>query len=86
MTNLIETKDLIAGYGNVPVVRDLNLTVGEGEVVCLLGANGAGKTTTLLTIAGALPILGGTVQVMGTPVTRGAVSASCPRVGDSSTS
>lgn len=70
MTNLIETKGLIAGYGNVPVVRDLNLTVGEGEVVCLLGANGAGKTTTLLTIAGALPILGGTVDVLGAPVTK----------------
>ena len=60
----------MAGYGNVPVVRDLNLTVGEGEVVCLLGANGAGKTTTLLTIAGALPILGGQVSVLGAPVTK----------------
>jgi len=70
MTNLIETKGLVAGYGNVPVVRDLNLSVGEGEVVCLLGANGAGKTTTLLTIAGALPVLGGTVEVLGAPVTR----------------
>ena len=68
MTNLIETEALFAGYGNVPVVRDLNLTVGEGEVVCLLGANGAGKTTTLLTIAGALSPLGGTVKVMGSPV------------------
>jgi branched-chain amino acid transport system ATP-binding protein len=68
MTNLIETEGLFAGYGNVPVVRDLNLTVAEGEVVCLLGANGAGKTTTLLTIAGALSPLGGTVSVMGAPV------------------
>jgi branched-chain amino acid transport system ATP-binding protein len=70
MTNLIETEALVAGYGNVPVVRDLNLTVGEGEVVCLLGANGAGKTTTLLTIAGALPVLGGKVDVLGAPVVK----------------
>jgi branched-chain amino acid transport system ATP-binding protein len=70
MSNLIETEGLIAGYGNVPVVRDLNLTVGEGEVVCLLGANGAGKTTTLLTIAGALAVLGGSVNVLGSPVTK----------------
>jgi branched-chain amino acid transport system ATP-binding protein len=70
MTNLIETEGLVAGYGNVPVVRDLNLTVGEGEVVCLLGANGAGKTTTLLTIAGALVALGGTVNVLGSPVVK----------------
>jgi branched-chain amino acid transport system ATP-binding protein len=68
MTMLIEATSLTCGHGNVPVVRDLNMTVGEGEVVCLLGANGAGKTTTLLTIAGALPVLGGEVSVMGEPV------------------
>jgi branched-chain amino acid transport system ATP-binding protein len=70
MTDLIRTTNLIAGYGNVRVVRDLNLTVGEGEVVCLLGANGAGKTTTLLTVAGALPALGGTIEVLGRPVSK----------------
>jgi branched-chain amino acid transport system ATP-binding protein len=70
VNSLIETEALLAGYGNVAVVRDLNLTVNEGEVVCLLGANGAGKTTTLLTIAGALSPLGGTVRVMGSPVNR----------------
>ena len=52
------------------MVRNLNLTVGEGEVVCLLGANGAGKTTTLLTIAGALPVLGGEVEVLGATVAK----------------
>jgi branched-chain amino acid transport system ATP-binding protein len=69
--NLIETEALVAGYGRVPVVRDLNLTVRAGEVVCLLGANGAGKTTTLLTIAGALSPLAGSVSVMGRPVHKG---------------
>ena len=51
-----------------PVVRGLDISVREGEVVCILGANGAGKTTTLLTIAGVLPPLAGTVEVMGQPV------------------
>jgi branched-chain amino acid transport system ATP-binding protein len=69
MSALIETKDLVCGYGHLPVVRGLNLTVNEGEVVCLLGANGAGKTTSLLTIAGALPKLSGELSVMGSPVT-----------------
>ncbi|MGD9995693.1 MAG: ABC transporter ATP-binding protein [Ilumatobacteraceae bacterium] len=69
MSPLIETRELTCGYGRLPVVRDLNITVHAGEVVCLLGANGAGKTTSLLTIAGALPSLGGTVSVMGRPVT-----------------
>ena len=49
MTALLEIKDLYTGYNGVPVVRDLNLHVDEGEVVALLGPNGAGKTTTLLT-------------------------------------
>ncbi|GAB7004784.1 ABC transporter ATP-binding protein [Nocardioides sp. AN3] len=66
MTALIETRGLTCGYGKLPVVRDLDLKVEAGEVVCLLGANGAGKTTSLLTIAGALPKLGGTVHVGGT--------------------
>ncbi|WP_236794722.1 ABC transporter ATP-binding protein [Amycolatopsis sp. GM8] len=68
--NLIETKNLICGYGRMPVVRELDLSVAAGEVVCLLGANGAGKTTSLLTIAGALPKLGGAVRVTGHEVTR----------------
>jgi branched-chain amino acid transport system ATP-binding protein len=68
MSNLIETRNLVCGYGKLPVVRDLNISVGEGEVVCLLGANGAGKTTTLLTIAGALPALSGELEVLGRPV------------------
>jgi branched-chain amino acid transport system ATP-binding protein len=66
---LIETTNLTCGYGRLPVVRDLSISVGEGEVVCLLGANGAGKTTSLLTIAGALPVLSGSLSVMGRPVT-----------------
>ena len=68
MTTLIETKGLIAGYGRAAVVRELDLTVDAGEVVCLLGANGAGKSTTLLTLAGAIPSLGGTAVVLGAEV------------------
>ena len=53
---------LNAGYGDVTVVRDLNLRVDAGEVVALLGRNGAGKTTALLTMAGALTPLGGEIH------------------------
>ncbi len=59
---------LVAGHGRVPAVHGLSLTVGRGEIVALLGPNGAGKTTTLLTIAGALPSLGGTIEVLGARV------------------
>jgi len=67
-TSLIEINNLAAGYGGVPVVRDLSMYVNPGEVVALLGPNGAGKTTTLLTISGILAPLGGTVNVLGEPV------------------
>jgi branched-chain amino acid transport system ATP-binding protein len=71
MTNVIECRGLFAGYGGVPVVRNLDLTVAPGEIVALLGANGAGKTTTLLTMAGLLPVLGGSISVLGDPVPTG---------------
>ena len=63
--NLLEFVHLDAGYGGVPVVRDVSLHVAPGEVVALLGPNGAGKTTTLLTASGLLPIIGGDVRLFG---------------------
>jgi branched-chain amino acid transport system ATP-binding protein len=62
---LIEARKLSAGYGRVPVVRDLDLHVQAGEVVSLIGPNGAGKTTTLLALAGELPPLAGQVRLLG---------------------
>jgi branched-chain amino acid transport system ATP-binding protein len=58
---VFEAKNLSAGYGDVPIVRDLNLNVKAGEVVALLGANGAGKTTTILAFAGEVRVLSGSV-------------------------
>jgi ABC-type branched-subunit amino acid transport system ATPase component len=66
VTALVEARGLCAGYQGVPVVRDLDLTVGPGEVVALLGPNGAGKTTTLLTLAGELRPVSGELLVDGT--------------------
>jgi len=51
-----------AGHGRVPVLYDLELTGGTGEVVALTGDNGSGKTTLLRTIAGLLPPLSGRVE------------------------
>jgi ABC-type branched-subunit amino acid transport system ATPase component len=65
VTALIQTEGLVAGHGNVPVVRDLDLEIREAEIVTLLGPNGAGKTTTILTLAGELRPLGGTVRCLG---------------------
>ena len=68
MSALLEIENLSTGYNGVPVVRDLNLRVEEGEVVALLGPNGAGKTSTLLTVSGLNPVLGGDIRVLGRSV------------------
>ena len=64
-TTRLELRGLQAGYFGQPVVRDLDLRVGPGEVVALLGANGAGKTTTLTTVAGLIAPLGGVIEFDG---------------------
>lgn len=62
---LIQGRQLCAGYGAAPVVRDVDIEVRRGEIVALLGPNGAGKTTTVLTLCGELPPMGGDIHFMG---------------------
>jgi branched-chain amino acid transport system ATP-binding protein len=52
--SVLEVKDLSAGYGRIPVLKGISLSVAARSVVVLLGANGAGKTTTLRAISGML--------------------------------
>jgi branched-chain amino acid transport system ATP-binding protein len=52
MSTLLELNDVSARYGQVTALHGISLTVGEGEIVALLGANGAGKTTTLRSVSG----------------------------------
>jgi ABC-type branched-subunit amino acid transport system ATPase component len=62
---LLAIEGLSAGYDQAPVIRGLDLTVGAGEVVGILGANGAGKTTTLRVISGLVRPLKGRVRFGG---------------------
>jgi branched-chain amino acid transport system ATP-binding protein len=62
---VLSIERLAAGYDGAPVVRDLELDVGAGEVVALLGPNGAGKTTTLKTVSGIVRPLSGRILFAG---------------------
>ena len=61
----LEVRGLSAGYGRARVLFDIDLEVGAGEVVALLGRNGAGKSTTLKAIMGLVPPSSGTVVFDG---------------------
>ena len=69
MSVVLEVEGLHAGYGKVPVLRDVSLQVEQGEFVALLGANGVGKSTLLKTIAGLLRASSGTVSLDGRDIT-----------------
>ncbi len=62
---MLEVKNLNVHYGVIQALKDISLTVNQGEIVTLVGANGAGKTTTLRTISGLLRPTGGDILLEG---------------------
>ena len=60
---------LASGYGSIPVLRGINLTVARGEIVAVVGRNGAGKTTLMKALMGLLPATTGAVRHDGEDVT-----------------
>jgi branched-chain amino acid transport system ATP-binding protein len=58
---LIQLKDIDVFYGKSQALHEVSLSVGDGEIVALIGANGAGKTTVLKTISGLIPWTAGEV-------------------------
>jgi len=71
---LLEVERLHAGYGPVEVLRGIDLVVGDGEIVVVLGANGAGKTTTMRAVSGMIPRTGA-VRLAGDDVTEASPDA-----------
>jgi branched-chain amino acid transport system ATP-binding protein len=61
-------------YGQIHILTDVDLEVGEGELVCLLGGNASGKSTTLKTVLGIVEPRAGTVEFAGEDVTRKSTS------------
>jgi len=65
---MLEVRDLRAGYGEVAVLRGVDLTVGRGEIVALLGANGAGKSTLNNNLSGLYRPFAGSIRFCGTEI------------------
>jgi branched-chain amino acid transport system ATP-binding protein len=68
MTALLQVDGLAVAYGPIQAVREVSLTVQEGEIVAVLGANGAGKSTTLQAIVGLIPAQRGRIILSGRTV------------------
>ena len=64
-SGLLQTQGLNAWYGAAQILFDVNLEVGRGEVVALMGRNGAGKSTTLKAIMGMMPRRSGAISFLG---------------------
>jgi urea transport system ATP-binding protein len=62
---VLEIRGLQAGYGATPILQGVDLAVGKGEIVALIGRNGVGKTTTMRCLMGLLRTRGGGVRFLG---------------------
>jgi branched-chain amino acid transport system ATP-binding protein len=67
---MLEVSGLKSAYGRIEVLHGLDLTVGKGEIVSLIGANGAGKTTLLRALSGVQPATAGAIRFDGQDITR----------------
>ncbi len=72
---MLEVRNLHTGYGGMDVVHGVDLAVGAGEIVALVGANGAGKSTLVKTVSGLLPVRLGEIIFEGERIDRLSPSA-----------
>lgn len=66
---MLKLNNIVAGYGSITALKDLSITVEEGQIVSLIGANGAGKTTLMKTITGVMKVSSGTIEFLGEDIT-----------------
>ena len=67
---MLEVSNLKVSYGAAPALWDVSITVGTGELVCVVGPNGAGKTTLINALAGLNRAQGGSIRLDGADITR----------------
>jgi branched-chain amino acid transport system ATP-binding protein len=65
---MLELKNVRTYYGNIEALKEISLTVSEGEIITLIGANGAGKSTTLMSISGIVPPRFGEIRFLDKPI------------------
>lgn len=65
---MLELQKVSSFYGNIQVLHEIDLHVGQGEIITLIGANGAGKSTTLMTISGIVPARKGEIFFKNAPI------------------
>ncbi|MBP7202970.1 MAG: ABC transporter ATP-binding protein [Propionivibrio sp.] len=65
---MLEVRNIQTYYGNIQALKNVSLTINEGEIVTLIGANGAGKSTTLMSICGVTPPRHGEIVFRGQPI------------------
>ena len=66
--SLLEIADLDAGYGDLQILSDIDLSVDDGEYVTIVGPNGAGKSTVMKTVVGLASHQGGAINYRGTDI------------------
>tara|TARA_Y100001970_G_scaffold137851_1_gene169597 strand:+ start:2689 stop:3405 length:717 start_codon:yes stop_codon:yes gene_type:complete len=70
VSNILETKELSSGYGDITIIDNISMYLEPAEIVTIIGPNGAGKSTLLKAIFGLLPIFNGEVEFQGETITR----------------
>jgi ABC-type branched-subunit amino acid transport system ATPase component len=69
VSHVLEIRGVSSGYGEAIILRDVSLTIAEGEIFALLGKNGMGKSTLLKTALGFLRARSGAIHLLGQDVT-----------------
>tara|TARA_B110000014_G_C20024773_1_gene531876 strand:+ start:160 stop:876 length:717 start_codon:yes stop_codon:yes gene_type:complete len=69
VSNILETKELSSGYGDITIIDNISMHLEPSEIVTIIGPNGAGKSTLLKAIFGMLPIFNGEVEFQGETIT-----------------
>ena len=67
---MLEVKDVHAGYGNLKILRGIDMNVPAGGIVTLLGGNGTGKSTLLKAVSGLIPLMQGDILFDGVDISK----------------